>query len=356
MIFLAYFVYREEVSITGSEAPEISGTKWLNSQPINLANLKGKIVLIDFWDYTCVNCLRTLPYLREWHNRYNQYGFIIIGVHAPEFGFAEDYENVKRAIEELGIKYPVVLDNDYTIWKAYRTHAWPRKILIDETGVVKFDHVGEGRYTALEAEIRELLKKQHPNAKFPELMTPIRPTDIDDAICYLTTPELYAGFLRGILGNKEGYHKLETFDYKDPGKYVDGKIYLNGKWLATPESLRHEGSTPSLSDYIAVQYNAVEVNAVLKTTDEEPVKVFIVQDGKPLNEENKGIDVAIDADSRSYVLVTSPKMYNLIKTSEFGSHVLQLYTDSDGLSLYAFTFGSCLVPPSELKRPWMFQK
>lgn len=343
-------------NLIGLKAPEISEGLWLNSTPISLANLKGKIVLVDFWDYTCVNCLRTLPYLKEWYNRYNQYGFIIIGVHAPEFGFAEDSENVKRAVDELGIKYPVVLDNGYKIWKAYSNQSWPRKILIDESGVVKFDHVGEGRYTAMEVEIRELLKELRPDIKFPQLMEPVRAADIDSAVCYPTTPELYAGFLRGKLGNLDIYHKNTTYDYKDMGKYADGKIYINGKWLATPESLRHIGAAPALSDYIAIKYHAVEVNAVLKTEDEEPVKVFITQDGKPLNEENKGSDVVIDAESHSYVLVTSPKMYNLIKTKEFGSHELWLYTDSDGLSAYSFTFGSCLASKSDLMRQWMFQR
>lgn len=342
--------------LTGLKAPEIEGELWLNSPPIKLANLKGKIVLIDFWDYTCVNCQRTLPYLREWYNRYSQYGLIIIGVHAPEFVFAKDSENVKRAVDEFGIKYPVVLDNDYKIWKAYRNQYWPRKILIDESGEVKLDHAGEGRYRAMEVEIRELIKKQRPDIKFPELMEPIRATDIDGSVCYPTTPELYAGFLRGILGNEEGYHKNIAFDYKDTGKYVDGKIYLNGKWFATPESLRHNRSTSALTDYIAIKYHAIEVNAVIKTDDGAPVKVFITQDGKSLDEENKGSDVVIDAESRSYVLVTSPKMYNLIKTREFGSHELRLYTSSDGLNVYAFTFGSCLAPRSNLMRSWMFQR
>ncbi|MGR3309762.1 MAG: redoxin family protein [Candidatus Brocadiales bacterium] len=364
LTFITYSVYKETVyqkGLTGLKASETSGSRWLNSPPINLANLKGKIVLIDFWDYTCVNCLRTLPYVKEWHNRYSQYGFIIIGVHAPEFGFAEGYENVKRAVKELGIKYPVVLDNDYKIWKAYRNRSWPRKILIDETGETKFDHAGEGKYTALEIEIQELLKKQRPDIKFPELMKPIRSTDVDDVVCYPTTRELYAGFLRGRLGNIDVYHKNTISDYKDPGEYMDGKIYINGKWFASSESLRHIGPTTALTDYIAIKYHAVEVNAVLNAeaaafAEDAPIKVFITQDGKPLNEENKGRDVVIDTDSRSYVLVASPKMYNLIKTKEFGSHVLRLYTNSDGLSLYAFTFGTCPATEAKLIRPWMFRE
>ena len=132
---------------TGTVAPELpdySAEKWVNSEPLDMQELRGKIVMIDFWEYTCVNCIRTLPYVTEWHKRYADYGLVIIGVHTPEFEFCKNRENVERAVDDFEIEYPVVLDNDYEIWRAYDNHYWPRKYIIDTNGYIVYDHAGEG--------------------------------------------------------------------------------------------------------------------------------------------------------------------------------------------------------------------
>src|SRR3989344_4406767 len=142
------------------KSPELTGIAgYLNTEPeLKISNLKGKIILIDFWTYTCINCIRTLPYLKSWHEKYSNKGLVIIGVHTPEFSFEKDHANVLNAVKELGIKYPVVQDNDYVTWTAFKNRYWPRKYLIDSEGYIRYDHVGEGAYEETEIKIQELLK------------------------------------------------------------------------------------------------------------------------------------------------------------------------------------------------------
>ena len=177
------------------DAPELIGTPadWLNSPPLKREELRGKVVLVDFWEYTCVNCIRTLPYLKEWHKRYAKDGVVIIGIHTPEFAFAKDRKNVAQAVKNLGITWPVLLDSEYKNWMAYHNSFWPRKYFINREGNIVADHAGEGGYGESEARIQYLLKEINPDAVFPEVMEPIRDTDRPGAVCYPTTPELYAG-------------------------------------------------------------------------------------------------------------------------------------------------------------------
>ncbi len=144
------------------KAPEISEKEWINSHPLTLTQLRGKVVAIEFWEYTCINCLRTLPHVKAWHGKYASQGLMVIGVHTPEFESSKKRANVEKTVRELQIKYPVVLDNDYVIWNAYGNNWWPRIFLIDREGVIRYDHIGEGAYGKTEAKIRELLQEAVP--------------------------------------------------------------------------------------------------------------------------------------------------------------------------------------------------
>ncbi len=144
------------------KAPELFGKEWINSPPLMLAGLRGKVVLIEFWEYTCINCLRTLPHVKAWHKKYASKGLVVIGVHTPEFESSAIRSNVEKAVRELGISYPVLLDNAYFDWNAYDNNWWPRLFLIDKAGNIRYDHIGEGRYARTEAKIQELLQEAAP--------------------------------------------------------------------------------------------------------------------------------------------------------------------------------------------------
>src|SRR5712692_787341 len=179
-------------------APALEGGEWIQQGPVELAQLRGhRIVLLDFWDYTCVNCIRSLPYVSEWHRRYAATGLVVVGVHAPEFS----------------LDYPIVLDNSYAIWRAYSNRYWPAKYLIDAQGRLRYYHFGEGLYQETEKQIQKMLSELDPTAQFPPPITPIRETDQPGAVCYRVTPELYLGYARGQFGNPAGVIRDKSFDY-----------------------------------------------------------------------------------------------------------------------------------------------
>ena len=195
-----------EKSLFFQKAPELAGIEgYINTDSdIKIENFRGKVVLIDFWTYTCINCIRTLPYLKSWHEKYNDKGLQIIGVHTPEFKFEQEYENVKSAVEKYQIKYPVVQDNAYATWRAYNNRYWPRKYLIDIDGFIKYDHIGEGAYEETERKIQELLKERMERLGQKEILDDMsKPSGVID-INYgkIETPEIYFGygFTRGNFG------------------------------------------------------------------------------------------------------------------------------------------------------------
>ncbi|MCC6443895.1 MAG: redoxin family protein [Armatimonadetes bacterium] len=330
-------------------APELSGQPedWLNTNGKAL-HLRGKdgllnqrrVVLVDFWEYTCVNCIRTFPYLKEWHKRYAKDGLVIIGIHTPEFEFAKDSKNVAEAVSRFGLEFPILLDSDYANWQAFANHYWPMKYLIDARGYIVYQHAGEGNYGQTEAQIRKLLKQINPKVQLPPLMEPVRGADKPGAICYPVTPEIYAGYQRGHLGSPEGYRPGEAVMYNDSGRYEDSALYARGFWRNLPESLRHARKTARLEDYIAIRYRALEVNAVIRPEGGEPFRVYIRQDDRPVPEKDKGADIRYE-NGQSYIWVTRSRMYNLIRNARYGSHTLKLSSVSDGFGLYSFTFTSC---------------
>jgi thiol-disulfide isomerase/thioredoxin len=199
-------------------APEFpASVSWIQGGPLRMSELRGRPVLIDFWDYTCVNCLRTLPYVKEWDRRYSPLGLTIVGVHAPEFSFARESSNVLRAVREQGLLYPIVLDNDYAVWQAYTNRYWPAKYLIDGEGYLRGYHHGEGAYRQIEEALQGLLRESFPQLLLPGVMDPVRDEDEPGAVCYRVTPEIYTGFQRGAIGNVKGVSPDKAATYADPG-------------------------------------------------------------------------------------------------------------------------------------------
>jgi len=320
-------------------APELQGTRWLNSPPLRLSDLRGQVVLVDFWDYTCVNCLRTLPYLREWHRRYAPLGLVIIGVHAPEFPFAREVSYVERGVREYDLQYPVMLDNDYRTWQAFANRYWPAKYLIDHNGYLRYAHFGEGRYQDTEQAIQLLLHLRDPHLEFPEPMGFVRDSDKPGARCYRVTPELYLGYERGRIGNPEGYQPDQVVHYIDPLLHQENCFYASGPWLNRADALVTAQAAPAS---IALRYTASEVNLVM-APEKAPAVVSLRQNQEPLAPIDRGEDVQVAADGDTFVLVIVPRMYRLVKNKRFGTYHLRLSTTSAGLACYAFTFVSCVV-------------
>jgi thiol-disulfide isomerase/thioredoxin len=316
-------------------APELEGGTWIQGGPVSLRALRERaVVLVDFWDYTCVNCIRTLPYVAGWHRRYANDGLLIVGVHAPEFTFAREGSHVKQAAERFGLEYPIVLDNEYAIWRAYSNRFWPAKYLVDAKGRIRYYHFGEGGYQESEVAIQNALRDLNPALSLPPPMDPVRDSDRPGAMCYRVTPELYLGHARGQFGNPESVARDRPHDYADPGRHAEGMPYLGGKWRVEQECARAEAAGATVS----IRYTARDVNLVMAPPAGAVSRADLVlgPDQKP------GEDVRME-DGRAIVTIERPRMYNLVANDSVLSGALELRATVAGLCAYAFTFVSCVI-------------
>jgi len=329
-----------------TRAPEI-GRVWFNSPPLSIRQLRGRVVLIDFWDYTCVNCIRTLPYLKEWHARYAGKGLTVIGVHTPEFLFARYESNVERGIEEFGLTYPIVVDSNLELWQAFANRYWPSKYLIDSEGYLRYAHFGEGAYQETEEVIQELLREIEPQIVLPPVLTPLRETDQPGAVCYQPSPELYLGHRRGRIGNQSGFAEDETADYSHSGELREGYFYASGRWTATGDHLE---SASGKEARVAIRYSAAGVNLVMASFNPHPREAELLLDGRPVPQQLAGADVQL-SEGRSFIRVVRPRMYSLVDSNEFGTHTLEIVAREPELALFAFTFTTCLNPDASKASP-----
>ncbi len=330
---------------TARPAPELAGAfTWLNSPPLRLAELRGKVVLLDFFEYSCVNCLRTFPYVKEWQKRYADRGLVIIGVHAPQYEFSMDPKNVAAAVARFGLTYPVVVDSHLAIAESYANRYWPRKIVVDAQGLIRMDWIGEGGYVEMELLLQRLLQGAGVPGPWPAPVAPVRDTDQPGAVCYPITRELYLGHIRGRLANAEQVPNQPVF-YRAPAAPPDDQVYAVGEWVNHSEYLRHHRDAGELEDYVGIRYRATEVNAVLRPELIYWLQVFVQQDGQWLQREVAGADVQYDEAGRSYLKVDGARMYQVIGRQPYGRHELRFYVAGKGLSVYSFSFGTCVVPP-----------
>jgi cytochrome c biogenesis protein CcdA/thiol-disulfide isomerase/thioredoxin len=286
------------------QAPDIQGiTAWINSAPLTMERLRGKVVLVDFWTYSCINCLRTLPYLESWDARYRKDGLVILGVHSPEFAFEHSLGNVRAAVKRLGIRYPVALDNDFATWTAYQNQYWPADYLVDRTGRIRDVHFGEGQYAQTEAKIRQLLATTLPPALDQPDRTPAE----------LRTPESYLGYQR--IGNYDG-SPLRTnrpAQYRFPEALLKDSFAYAGTWTVEQERIL---AGPGAR--LRLNFLARSVHLVLTGRGDVRVKL----NGQPLRT----------------VHVTADKLYTLAVQKRAQEGLLEL-SFTPGLSAYAFTFG-----------------
>lgn len=308
------------------EIAEAAG--FVNTEPFKIADLVGKkVILVDFMTYSCINCQRTFPHLKSWYEEYKDDGLEIVGIHTPEFAFEKDEGNVARAMQEAGITWPIVLDNDYGTWKAYGNNYWPRKYLIDIHGNIIYDHIGEGAYEETEERIRDALRERADVlGEQASLPAALASASIDDAQNQARSPETYFGSLRNenFRSGMPGTQGRQTFDRpEDPALNA---LYLAGEWLITPEYAEAGGGSS-----VIYRYSAREV--FLVATSEEPVRVKILQDGMPV-----GAARGEDVDADGYVTVREDRLYKLIENPSAGTHVLEIQAP-DGFRAFAFTFG-----------------
>ena len=344
----------------GNCAPEFAGTQeWINSGPLSMEGLRGKVVLIDFWTYSCINCIRTLPYLRTWYERYADDGLVIVGVHTPEFHFEKVYENVVQATKDDEVTWPVVQDNDFAVWQSYENRFWPAKYLVDQDGVVRYTHFGEGKYGETEEWIRRLLDES--GADSMDASAPL-PEDQEYDSTFpgsgQITRELFAGWRftalqqRGGIGQVDEYleaarasYEMDDYpavvaEFPTPGSLNPNLIYFHGPWAIGPESARHAEATGHFDDYLALVYSARSVNAVLTSDSGESYKVRITHNGDYLTEANRGDDIIIGEDGESYLIVSEPKLYKIIENPTWmGEQELRMASMSDDFGLFSFTFG-----------------
>jgi thiol-disulfide isomerase/thioredoxin len=323
-------------------ARELLGDFWFNSEPVPLAAHRGQVVLLFFWDYACAGCLRMLPYVAEWERRYAPFGLVTVGIHSPRFAFAKNPECVQRALAREGIRFPVVMDNEALIAMQYECRVLPEILLVDKDGFIRYRNVGDGNASAVEHALQALLYNAGVGAVLPMIMDPLRESERQGAICFRATPELFAGYLRGSIGNVEGYVPESVLSYSDPGIYVDGRLYADGDWRSERECLRMAGDTER-EGHVLAGYQGLDVRGILEPEGEKRAEITVRQDNEFLGA-NRGDDVRLDRRGRSYVVVDEPRLYNIVRNREYGEHVIKLSGGKHRFAVYGFAFATAVIP------------
>jgi cytochrome c biogenesis protein CcdA/thiol-disulfide isomerase/thioredoxin len=320
---------------TGPETlPDLSGAvAWINSPPLTPAALKGKVVLVDFWTYSCINCLRTLPYIRAWAEKYKDAGLVVLGVHTPEFAFEKDESNVRKAVGELKITYPVALDNDYKIWKAFNNSFWPADYLIDVNGKIRHHHFGEGKYDESEQQIQLLLKERDGQLSTNGLVTVNAtgreaPPDSD-----VQSPETYIGYDRqDSFMSPGGVSQDMPHVYSVPAHLELNQWGLRGTWTDHAQV----ASLDAAPGTIVFRFHARDVHLVLgPTVDGKPVRFRVKIDGKAPGE-NHGVDTDGEGNGK----VTDHRLYQLVRQkNSMDDRTFEIEFLDPGVQAYSFTFG-----------------
>jgi cytochrome c biogenesis protein CcdA/thiol-disulfide isomerase/thioredoxin len=334
----------ESVAVAGSNLPvegrmpELNGaTLWLNSPPLTRAALRGKVVLVDFWTYSCINCLRALPYVEAWARKYKDHGLVVIGVHAPEFAFEKVPDNVRRAVKDLGLTYPVALDNNLAIWQAFNNQYWPAHYFIDGEGRIRHHHFGEGEYDQSEQVIQQLLREAG-NKNVPGGIVDPKAQGVQAAATPddpARSPETYVGYGRGENFAAGPVHPDEAANYRTPYPLSQGRWGFDGRWTIGEE----KSSLESAGGKIIYRFHARDLHLVLGPGDDgKPVRFNVTLDGQPPGD-NHGMDI----DAAGNGEVTSQRLYQLLRLTPAataqGDHTFTIQFLDPGVQAFAFTFG-----------------
>lgn len=317
-----------KLPVLGLLPPLSGGIDWINSKPLTKEELRGKVVLIDFWTYSCVNCLRTLPYVKNWYKKYHDQGFVIIGVHTPEFAFEKEKENVAKAVKDLGIFYPVVLDNDYAIWKNFDNHYWPAHYLVDAEGRIREIHHGEGEYAETETAIQVLLKEKGV------LIQKNASEKVEEEVDFsrIRSPETYLGYERASNFKSSQEVVPDQFSsYTFPSELSLNQWGLSGSWKIEKEKITNQNSHAK----IRFQFEARKLNLVMGAAEKNPIEATIKIDGKVIETNLSGKDV-----KNGKVLIQDSRLYELIDLKEVrGVHLFEIEFLNSNIFAFAFTFG-----------------
>jgi thiol-disulfide isomerase/thioredoxin len=333
------------------KAPELAGISgYINTEnkAIKLSDYKGKVVLVDFWTYTCINCIRTIPYLNTWYDRYTDQGLVIIGVHSPEFEFEKNINNVQDAVNKFGIKYPVVLDSDHKTWNAYQNNYWPRDYLIDTQGYIRDDHIGEGGYNDTERAIQTLLAERavldnKTNISFnmskgnpsPSSTKSLANIDLTKNI----SPEIYLGYslARSPIGNPEAFQPDKTVKYnfnRNTMSSIEPNIvYLDGVWKNNKDNMELASDTGK----IFLIYYAKAINIVASGAGQKATIVDNSQNTTDIANASK--NSASDIDKNKSVIINKQRLYNIGLYKDYDVRSIEIDVQGKGFQIYTFTFG-----------------
>ena len=293
--------------------------------------MENKVILYDIWTYSCINCIRTLPFITSWAEKYSDQGLLIIGIHSPEFEFEKDPQNVKIAIKKYGITYPVVMDNNMETWKAFENNYWPRKYIADHEGNLRYDHIGEGSYQETEKIIQKLLDERSIALDIKNISENKLVIIEEFEHTLFRTPELYFGYKfaqnRNQLGSDEGFQPEMIVKYSEPNNIELNKFYPIGNWKNHEDSMELTKST----GLIKVSFDAKEVNIVTKNNAQ--LKIYL--DGVPLTKKHAGSDIIFG----NKMDVSNAGMYNIIKSETRISHTMEIVIEGKGFQAFTFTFG-----------------
>jgi thiol-disulfide isomerase/thioredoxin len=318
----------------GEQMPELSGaTSWLNSPPLNRAQLKGKVVLIDFWTYSCINCLRSLPYLRAWDAKYRSSGLVIIGVHTPEFDFETNPANIEKALRKFRITYPVAVDSKRLIWSAFNNEYWPAHYFIDANGKIRYHHFGEGDYQESEQWIQKLLKERNgaeqPAAGSLALSGSGAEIPADNEA--LGSPETYIGYQRAErFASPGGLNADRAQVYRAPSRLDLNQWGFSGAWIDHGEA----AALKTASGSILFRFHARDLHLVLGP-GAGPVRFRVRLDGQA-----PGADHGVDCDEQGFGTVTDDRLYQLIRQQgKIKDRTFEIEFLDPGVQAFAFTFG-----------------
>jgi len=316
------------------QMPSLAGaTSWINSPPLTTESLRGKVVLVDFWTYSCINCIRSLPYVRGWADKYKDHGLVVIGVHAPEFAFEKNPDNVAKAVKDLGVDYPVALDNDYAIWKGFHNEYWPAHYFIDQDGQIRHHHYGEGKYRESEDVIRQMLTaagfKNLPGGYVNDAKHGVEAAASGDAT---RSPETYVGYARAqnFAGGRLTHGA--TNDYTAPSALTANQWAFDGQWTVQ----REHAQLDKAGGRIVYRFRGRDLHLVLGPgNDGKPVRFRVTIDGKAPAE-----DHGMDTDADGNGTVTSQRLYQLVRQANgSGERVFEITFLDPGVQAFAFTFG-----------------
>ena len=313
--------------------------EWLRLPPISLEMLRGQIVLVDVWESSCVNCLRSLAVISRLQAEYSRHRFIALGIHAPEYGFNMSKSAVDRAVRRLGLEFPIASDPRHSLWRAWDVEGWPTTFLLDTEGRVAYLHQGEFTLGAIERRIRRLMREAWPAQRLPPPLAPAPDRDPYAPECGFVTPEIPTRPGLDFLLNQEGGRRGETVIYADPGSArSEGTMYLRGPWSWLHDGLQR-GTVP-IPATIGITYTAKEVYAVLALAGSAPQIVEVRQDGKWLTKETRGRDIDILYDGRSVLRLGESRLYFLVSNPDVSRHDLELMPQSPSFMIYSFSFGN----------------